>query len=211
MFRVEYSHQGRVPEVKQQILEMTLNGRGIRDIARVLHSSPTTVIEELKKRASAPTRQRCGNPTHGSSRDPCGDPASGRSGAWWDVELRWEEKPTTMALDAIDHQTGVVLAYVVGTPQDAVCLQWKAWLAPLGIHHFYPAGADVYNRHLDPEQHTVGKTQTQKIERKHLTCRTRLKRWGRKTICFSKSRRLHDIVIGLFVNRYEFGRLVWKR
>jgi insertion element IS1 protein InsB len=27
----------------------------------------------------------------------------------------------------------------------------------------------------------------------------------RKTICFSKSTQLHDIVIGLFVNRYEFG------
>jgi hypothetical protein len=48
-FLVEYSHHGRVPEVKQQILEMTLNGSGIRDIARVLHISPTTVIEELKK------------------------------------------------------------------------------------------------------------------------------------------------------------------
>jgi insertion element IS1 protein InsB len=30
----------------------------------------------------------------------------------------------------------------------------------------------------------------------------------RKTICFSKSILLHDIVIGLFVNRYEFGMLV---
>jgi insertion element IS1 protein InsB len=50
--------------------------------------------------------------------------------------------------------------------------------------------------------------QTQKIEWKHLTFRTRLKRLGRKTICFSKSVLLHDIVIGLFVNRYEFGRLI---
>jgi transposase-like protein len=50
-FLVEYSHHGRVPEVKQQILEMTLNGSGIRDIARVLHSSPTTVIEELQKKS----------------------------------------------------------------------------------------------------------------------------------------------------------------
>ena len=48
-FLVEYSHHDRVPEVKQQILEMTLNGSGIRDIARVLRISPTTVIEELKK------------------------------------------------------------------------------------------------------------------------------------------------------------------
>jgi insertion element IS1 protein InsB len=81
-------------------------------------------------------------------------------------------------------------------------------LAPLGIHHLYTDGAEVYNRHLNPEQATVGKTQMQKIERKHLTFRTRLKRLVRKTICVSKSIRLHDMGIGLFVNRYEFGMLV---
>jgi insertion element IS1 protein InsB len=106
---------------------------------------------------------------------------------------------------AMDHRTGVVLAYVLGTHQDDVFLQLKALLAPLGIRQFYTDGADVYDRHLEPEHHTVGKTHTQKIERKHLTFRTRLKRLVRKTICFSKSVLLHDIVIGLFVNRYEFG------
>jgi len=78
----------------------------------------------------------------------------------------------------------------------------------MGIRHFYTDGADVYDRHLAPEQHTVGKIQTQKIERKHRTFRARLKRLMRKTICVSKSMLLHDIVIGLFVNRYEFGMLV---
>jgi len=81
-------------------------------------------------------------------------------------------------------------------------------LIPFGIHHFYTDGAEVYQRHLEPEQHTVGKTYTQKIERKHLTLRTRIKRLVRKTICFSKSILLHDIVIGLFVNRYEFGMVI---
>jgi transposase-like protein len=45
-----YAYPGRVPEVKRQIVEMTLNGSGVRDIARVLRVSPTTVIGELKKR-----------------------------------------------------------------------------------------------------------------------------------------------------------------
>ena len=45
-----YAYQGRVPGVKQQIIEMTLNGSGVRDIARVLQISPMTVIGELKKR-----------------------------------------------------------------------------------------------------------------------------------------------------------------
>ena len=45
----------------------------------------------------------------------------------------------------------------------------------------------------------------QQIARKHLTLRTRMKRLARKTICFSKAIQRHDIVIGLCVNRYEFG------
>ena len=45
-----YAYPGRLPEVKRQIVEMTLNGSGVRDIARVLQVSPTTVIGELKKR-----------------------------------------------------------------------------------------------------------------------------------------------------------------
>jgi transposase-like protein len=44
-----YAYPGRLPEVKRQIVEMTLNGSGIRDIARVLRVGPNTVIKELKK------------------------------------------------------------------------------------------------------------------------------------------------------------------
>ncbi|MFN5301384.1 MAG: IS1 family transposase, partial [Pseudanabaena sp.] len=58
---------------------------------------------------------------------------------------------------------------------------------------------------LDPDTHLIGKKNTQRIERKHLTLRTRIKRLARKTICFSKSILMHDIVIGLFINRYEFS------
>jgi transposase-like protein len=46
---LNYSYQGRLPEVKQQILDMAVNGSGIRDTARVLQISPSTVIAELKK------------------------------------------------------------------------------------------------------------------------------------------------------------------
>ena len=49
-FLLEYTYAGQSPEVKQQIVEMALNASGMRDTARVLHVSPTTVITELKKR-----------------------------------------------------------------------------------------------------------------------------------------------------------------
>jgi transposase-like protein len=55
---LNYSYQGRLPEVKQQILDMAVNGSGIRDTARVLQISPSTVIAELKKSPRAKGAQR---------------------------------------------------------------------------------------------------------------------------------------------------------
>jgi insertion element IS1 protein InsB len=69
----------------------------------------------------------------------------------------------------------------------------------------HPDHWGAYARQLDPKVRNPGKRNTQKIERTHLTLRTRIKRLVRKTICFSKSMEMHDIVIGLFMNRYGFG------
>lgn len=105
---------------------------------------------------------------------------------------------------ALDHCTGKVLAYVFGRREDQAFLELKALLAPFRIRRFYTDGWGAYQRHLAPEQHEVGKQYTQQLERKHLTLRTRIKRLVRKTICFSKSTRMHDLMIGLFINRFEF-------
>ena len=106
---------------------------------------------------------------------------------------------------AIDHHTGKVLAYVLGRRQDTVFLELKALLEPFGITRYFTDGWGTYERHLEAERHTVGKAHTQKIESKHLNLRTRIKRLVRRTICFSKTVHMHDLVIGLFINRYEFG------
>ena len=106
---------------------------------------------------------------------------------------------------AIDHITGEVLAYVLAEHKDTAFLELKALLEPFGITQFYTDGWGAYERHLEPVFHPVGKANTQTIERKHLTLRTRIKRLARKTICFSRSEWLHDVVIGLFINRFEFG------
>ena len=105
---------------------------------------------------------------------------------------------------AIDHQTGKILAYVFGSRKDEVFLQLRDLLEPFGIQRFYSDDWGAYERHIEKAEHCVGKRNTQKIERKHLTLRTRIKRLARKTICFSKLEEMHDIVIGLFINRYEF-------
>lgn len=49
-FVLDYTYSGQSRQVKQQIVDMTLNGSGIRDTARVLHVSTNTVMKELKKK-----------------------------------------------------------------------------------------------------------------------------------------------------------------
>ena len=109
---------------------------------------------------------------------------------------------------AIDHVTGQVLVYIFEERKDKVFMQLKTLLSTFGTKHFYTDDWDAYERKLPKSHHTISKSSTQKIERKHLTLRTRIKHLARKTICFSKLEKMHDIVIGLFMNRYEFRRAV---
>ena len=48
-FLLDYSYPGHSQHVKDQIVDMALNGSGIRDTARVLRVSTRTVLNELKK------------------------------------------------------------------------------------------------------------------------------------------------------------------
>jgi insertion element IS1 protein InsB len=112
---------------------------------------------------------------------------------------------------ASDHHAGCVVASVVGRRADQVLLERQARLAPFDVTRCYSDKWAAYQRHLPPEQHTVGKRYLQKIERKHLTFRTRLRRMARQTPCCSRSIAMHDGVIGLFINRDEFGIALQNR
>ena len=57
IFQLTYVAHGRLPETQRQIVEMALNGSGIRDTARVLRVSPVTVLRVLKKRTQPPLSQ----------------------------------------------------------------------------------------------------------------------------------------------------------
>ncbi|EGW21481.1 IS1 transposase [Methylobacter tundripaludum SV96] len=106
---------------------------------------------------------------------------------------------------AVDHATNIVRAYVFGKRTDEVFKELKALLEPFGISRYYTDDWGAYERHLEADKHQVGKRNTQKIERKNLNFRTWIKRLTRKTICFSKVETLHDTVIGLLINKVEFG------
>ena len=56
IFLLQYHNTGYLPAVKQQMVDMALNGSGIRDTARVLGVSPMTVMSTLKKKRRRSTR-----------------------------------------------------------------------------------------------------------------------------------------------------------
>lgn len=109
---------------------------------------------------------------------------------------------------AIDHDTHEVLAYQFGQRKDEVFKALQNKLSCFAIAFYFTDDWGAYERHLPKDKHIVSKSNTQAIEKKHLTLRTRIKRLARRTICFSKLEKMHDIVIGLFINRHEFGVVI---
>ena len=107
---------------------------------------------------------------------------------------------------AIDHDTGVAIAYWFGTREHENLDKLIELLTPLEIGKVYTDGNYAYINRFPEEQLVVTKKNTQKIERKHLSLRTWCARLVRKGIRFSKSVQMHKIVVGLVINVWFFGR-----
>ena len=107
---------------------------------------------------------------------------------------------------AICHSTGQIMAYCFGRRTDNAFEVLLKTLQHFKVKCFFSDDWGSYSKYIPERYHEIGKRNTQKIERKFLTFRTRVKRLGRKSICFSKSEFMHDTVIGLYINRVEWGR-----
>ena len=95
-----------------------------------------------------------------------------------------------MACERAPHGYGVSL-WVWTTPGHGLFGAQSA-LGTVWYHALFYRRLGAYEGPLEAEQHTGGKAHTQKIESKHINMRTRMKRLVRRTICFSKTERMHD-------------------
>jgi insertion element IS1 protein InsB len=107
---------------------------------------------------------------------------------------------------AINHDNGDVVAFSLGTREHDMLwdLMCRLATANIKITAVYTDDNFAYHDIIAPEILLTGKRNTQKIERKHLTFRTRLKRLSRKTICYSKTLEMHKIMVSLLINHLEF-------
>lgn len=124
-FILDYEYNGYLPEVKNKIVEMAINGSGIRDTARVLEISPTTVINELKKESCLESVNRavlnCLN-THEIivGIQKVEDTEAELDEMWSYVQSKEHQR---WLWHAIDHNTGKILAYTLGGHKDEVFLK----------------------------------------------------------------------------------------
>jgi len=105
-----------------------------------------------------------------------------------------------------DAATGQVVAFVFGRRTHATFRRLLAVLAAAGwaVETWFTDAWGAYAACLSAEQRQTGKAPMQRLERKHLTLRTRLKRLTRPTICFSKKQFFHDGLITLFIFHFFF-------
>ena len=108
---------------------------------------------------------------------------------------------------AVEHKTNTPIAFVFGTREYKYLDELLLLLKPYSIGRVYTDNNFAYSSKIDKDKIVIGKKNTQKIERNHLTLRTHIKRLCRKTICFSKKLEIHKAVIGTFINIFFFGRV----
>ena len=102
--------------------------------------------------------------------------------------------------------TGQVVAFVFGRRTHATFRRLLAVLAAAGwaVETWFTDAWGAYEACLHAGERQTGKAPMQRLERKHLTLRTRLKRLTRRTICFSKKQFFHHGLIILFIFHFFF-------
>ena len=177
-FLLDYSYAGQSPEVKEPIVEMAMHASGIRRYRQGVEDQPHHGFERPQKKEPAlqtvnHARLAIVHPDHvevegcrADERNPRCELSSALDELWRFVKVKSNPR---WLWHAIDHHTGAVLAYVFGRRQDAVFLPLKALLEPLGITRYDTDGWGAYERHLEPDQHTIGKDYTQKDREQSLS------------------------------------------
>ena len=112
---------------------------------------------------------------------------------------------------ALRRKTRQVAAYFIGDRSEQSCRKlWERVPEAYRRGHCYSDFWKAYQEIIPAEQHeAVGKEsgQTAHVERWNNTLRQRLSRFVRKSPSFSKSDRMHEICLRLFLHRYNLSHL----
>lgn len=189
-FITNYTYQGCDPFIRSLILKMTLNSSGIRDISRVLGISTNTVQTVLLKEAQKIPDVR--PPTRAKTVE--------LDEFWSFVGSKKSQRWTWLGVTSSSRRIGAV---VNGRRTDQSCRELVSKYQNSSIEEFASDDWQSYPKYVPKELHHIGKNKTQRVERVNLNFRVHLKRLNRRTIAFSKTDKMHDAVIKLYVHHHN--------
>ena len=187
-FIVKYSYRAYLKYVRELVVPMCLNGSGIRDTARVLRVSATTVMKLIREQAKNLPSEKLANRIADVELDEM----------WSFVEKKKKQCRLWLAYSPKHRQ---MLAYSLGRRTDESLQKLLGKLSAVQVTRFYTDNWESYQNLIPEVRHWIGKRGTQRIERQNLNFRTHLKRLQRRTICFSKTKEMLDAVVRLYIHQ----------
>lgn len=168
-----YTYHAYLPQINSQIILLTKEGLGIRSTARVLKISITTLLKRITtiaKEIKTPTL------SYGQTYEM--------------DEIRFfirSKKNLNWLVYAIDKKSKQVASFFIGKRTNKTLKAVTKTLENADAKTIYTDGLINYQFIIPQDIHKVKRYATNTIERKNLNIRTHLKRFNRKTICFSKN------------------------
>lgn len=186
-FITHYTYRGCQGALRALIVPMALNGSGVRDTVRVLGVSLNTVWQTIRTAAAQVPK-----------------PAPPRRVQDLEIDEFWSfiraKKQQQWCWYGWDRQRKQITAFVLGRRTDANCRRLVQKHANCRVQTFHTDDWQSYRKYLPPKKHQIHKSGTQRIERRNLDFRTRIKRLQRRTICFSKCPKMHEAVLKLHIH-----------
>ncbi|SEM89655.1 Transposase and inactivated derivatives, IS1 family [Chryseobacterium taichungense] len=168
-----YSYKAYEKNINSQIIQLTKEGLGLRSIARVLQISTTTLLKRMvfiSNQISTPEI-----PFHQSYElDEMRFYIGNKSNQMW---LAY----------AINKITKKIVSFHVGKRTNKTLKTIIKTLINSQAEKVYTDKLRNYQYLIPKEVHSTQRFGTNSIERMNLTIRTNLKRFNRRSICFSKS------------------------
>ena len=174
-FQLHYKNNACKVGVKEQIAELTVNGCGVRSIARTLGINKNTVVSQLKKQTPHVNPYVIDMIEHNQLQrlDVQLYYTAEMDEFWSYVGKKSNQRWTWYAMDK---SSGIIVAWHNGTRADEDVLQLLNYLESIPIDLYYSDAWPAYSRKMPEERHSIGKAYTWKIERKNLNVRTHIKR-----------------------------------
>lgn len=179
-----YTYKAYQQNINTRIIQLTKEGVGIRSTARILKISTTTLLKRIIKIAE-------------NIKQP---PIPKRK--FYEVDemrtyIKYKKNFIWLAY-ALDQESRKVVNFVIGRRTNKTLKTLIKSLELCEARKIFTDKLKNYKYLIHPEIHFTKNRGINHIERKNLTIRTHLKRFSRRTICFSRSIKITMAILKIY-------------